>query len=50
MYVSIVNCAMNVLFPVVGQSILVIHVVPSLHPENVYPVFATACTNVPVKL
>ena len=46
----IVNCATNVLFPVVGQSILVIPVVPSLHPLNVYPVFATACTNVPVLL
>ena len=49
-YVLIVNCAMNVLFPVVGQSILVIHVIQSDHPLNVYPVFATACTSVPVKL
>ena len=46
----IVNCATNVLFPVVGQSILVIHVVQSDHQLNVYPVLATACTNVPVKL
>ena len=46
----IVNCAVNVLFHVVGQSILVIPVVQSDHHENVYPVFATACTNVPVLL
>ena len=49
-YVLIVNSATNVLFHVVGQSILVIPVVQSDHPLNVYPVLATACTSVPVLL
>ena len=48
-YVLIVKYAVIVLFPVT-KSCLVIPVVPSLHPLNVYPVFATAATNVPVLL
>ena len=48
-YVLIVKYAVIVLFPVT-KSCLVIPVVPSLHHENVYPVFATAATNVPVLL
>ena len=48
-YVLIVKYAVIVLFPVT-KSCLVIPVVPSDHHENVYPVFATAATNVPVLL
>ena len=48
-YVLIVKYAVIVLFPVT-KSCLVIHVVQSDHPLNVYPVFATACTSVPVLL
>ena len=48
-YVLIVKNAVIVLLPVT-KSCLVIHVVQSLHHKNVYPVFATACTNVPVLL
>ena len=48
-YVLIVKYAVIILFPVT-KSCLVIPVLPSLHHENVYPVFATACTNVPVLL
>ena len=48
-YVLIVKYAVIVLFPVT-KSCLVNPVVPSLHQENVYPVFATAATSVPVLL
>ena len=48
-YVLIVKYAVNVLFPVT-RSLLVALVLPSLHPLNVYPVFATAVTLVPVLL
>ena len=48
-YVLIVKYAVIVLSHVT-KSCLVIHVVQSDHHENVYPVFATACTIVPVKL
>jgi len=44
-----VNCAVIVLFPVTTSD-LVAHVLPSLHPLNAYPVFATAVTLVPVAL
>ena len=43
------NCAVSVLFPVT-TSLLVAHVLPSDHPLNVYPVFATAVTALPVVL
>ena len=43
------NCAVNVLFPVTTSD-LVVPVLPSLHPLNVYPVFATAVTALPVVL
>ena len=48
-YVLIVKNAVIVLFTVT-KSCLVIPVLPSLHPLNVYPVFATAATSVPVLL
>ncbi len=43
------NCAVNVLFPVT-TSLLDAPVDQSDHPLNVYPVFATAVTLVPVVL
>ncbi len=43
------NCAVIVLFPVT-TSLLVVPVDQSDHHENVYPVFATAVTLVPVVL
>ncbi len=48
-YALIVNCAVRLIFPVTTSD-LVAHVEPSLHPLNVYPVFATAVTAVPVVL
>ena len=45
----IVKYAVIVLSPVT-KSCLVSPVLPSLHHENVYPVFATAATSVPVLL
>ena len=48
-YVLIVKYAVNVLFPVT-KSCLVVPVYQSDHHENVYHVFATAVTLVPVLL
>ena len=48
-YVLIVKYAVSVLFHVT-MSCLVATTLPSLHHENVYPVFAIAVTVVPLKL
>ena len=48
-YALIANCAVSVLLPVTTSD-LVAHVDQSDHPLNVYPVFATAVTLVPVVL